>query len=294
MKLLSSSGNLLKRNWVQLQQEEKRMIDSNVLLEKRLRGYGRQEALSVQQGREMAAPAGFQGGLNAEELNGILKDSDGEENSSALIKAEEPIVPPQPVYEGPSPEELIVQAEEEIRQMKAAAQAELDAAKTQAVQSGREEGRKQGYQEGTSSAQAELDIAKRKLEDAYQEKLREMEPEIVKQLTGIYEYIFHVELGNYQNLVMQLLDGCMQKIENSGSYIVHVGPEDYPFVSMQKKALAEEMGNKNASLEIVEDATMKKNSCMIETEGGIYDCGLDIQLAALGRQLRLLSYTPEG
>ena len=50
------------------------------------------------------------------------------------------------------------------------------------------------------------------------------------------------------------------------------------------------MGNKNATLEVVEDAALRKNECMIETEGGIYDCSLDVQLAALRRELLLLSY----
>lgn len=59
---------------------------------------------------------------------------------------------------------------------------------------------------------------------------------------------------------------------------------------MQKKVLMEVMGNKNAALEVVEDATMKKNECMIEADGGIYDCSLDMQLAALRRELLLLSY----
>lgn len=274
MKLLSS--NLLKRRWVQVQTDETRTINSNILIGKRMQELGIERKPETEED-------GFRSGLAAEEVT-----ADGIDGQN-IIKSE-PAPPPEPVYEGPSPEELIAQAQAEIRQMQETAQAEINAARAQAIESGREEGRAQGYRDGAAAADAELAEARRQMEDTYNGMIRELEPEFVKQLTGIYEHIFRVELGEYQNLVLRLLEGCMQKIESSSNYIIHVGPEDYPFVSMQKKVLMEVMGNKNAALEVVEDATMKKNECMIEADGGIYDCSLDMQLAALRRELLLLSY----
>ena len=82
----------------------------------------------------------------------------------------------------------------------------------------------------------------------------------------------------------------MCEIEGSQDYIIHVSPEDYPFVSMSKNKLSEVLGNKSATVEIIEDMTLKKNECMVETDGGIYDCSLDSQLEALRKELLLLSY----
>ena len=48
----------------------------------------------------------------------------------------------------------------------------------------------------------------------------------------------------------------------------------------------------DANIDIVEDITMKTGDCMIETPGGIYDCGLGTQLGTLKNKLELLSYTP--
>lgn len=284
------SSNLLKGNWVQFQHDDTRVINSNKILEKRLREQGQEGFAAMAErgdcGAETEEPAeGFRGGLSAKELDGLVGDP---EDGSTVIKAAEPA--PEPVYDGPSPEELIAQAQEEIMQMRQAAQAEIDAAMQQAIEEGRRQGASQGYNEGAARAQAEIDEAKQQLENAYNERMHELEPEFVKQLTGIYEHIFRIELGEYQNLVMQLLEGCMQKVEGSSNYIIHVSQDDYPFVSMQKKKLIEGMGNKNAALEIVEDVTMRKNECMIEADGGIYDCSLDVQLAALRRELLLLSY----
>ena len=46
-------------------------------------------------------------------------------------------------------------------------------------------------------------------------------------------------------------------------------------------------------MEVIEDISLRKNECLIETEGGIFDCGLGTQLAELSRKLRLLSYEKE-
>ena len=59
---------------------------------------------------------------------------------------------------------------------------------------------------------------------------------------------------------------------------------------MQKEALLEAGGVVNAHFDIVEDLTLKKNECLIETESGIFDCSLGIELKELKKQLLLLSY----
>ncbi len=43
------------------------------------------------------------------------------------------------------------------------------------------------------------------------------------------------------------------------------------------------------SIEIVEDVTMKKNQCIIETGSGMYDCSLDVQLENLIEEIKMLS-----
>ncbi len=59
---------------------------------------------------------------------------------------------------------------------------------------------------------------------------------------------------------------------------------------MQKKEIQAESVAGNATVEIIEDISLRKNECLIETEGGIFDCGLGTQLSELSRKLKLLSY----
>ena len=124
----------------------------------------------------------------------------------------------------------------------------------------------------------------------YQQRMDELEPQFVETITGIYEHIFHVELHSYREILGYLISATMRKVEGSRSFIVHVSKEDFPFVSMQKKQIIAGAAIANCTVEMVEDSTLAKNECLIETEGGIFDCGLGTQLSELGQKLRLLSY----
>ena len=68
--------------------------------------------------------------------------------------------------------------------------------------------------------------------------------------------------------------------------------EDYPFASMQKRELIKNTNINIDDVELLEDATLGKNECMIETGSGVFDCSLGTQLEALNEELRLLSYEP--
>lgn len=85
----------------------------------------------------------------------------------------------------------------------------------------------------------------------------------------------------------------MNHIEASKNYLIHVAKEDYAYISMQKKLIQADSIVGSASLEFVEDASLAKGQCLIETESGIYDCGLDTQLTELSKKLKILSYQKE-
>ena len=99
-----------------------------------------------------------------------------------------------------------------------------------------------------------------------------------------------MELQSYREILAHLISSTLRKIDGSHDFMVHVSKDDYPYVSMQKKQITAQAASPNASVEIIEDMTLGKGECLIETEGGIFDCGLGTQLAELRQKLKLLSY----
>ncbi len=273
------SKGLVKQMFMVVQSEEKRVIDANELLKQR------QDELARWQ-RE-ADEAGFVSGLAAEELE--LGEEDGESN---IIKSRE------------SAEQILGNAQAEAQAALEAAGAEaeriIEEARAQALAEKNQiltEAQQQGYSEGYAKAQAEGDAIRREyqekeeqLELFYQQQIEELEPQMVDTISAIYEHIFHVELSSYRDLLGHLISDTLRKLEGGHDFMVHVSKEDYPYVSMQKKQILAGAVAANCNVEVVEDLTLAKNECLIETDSGIYDCGLGTQLEEVKKKLMLLAF----
>ena len=197
-------------------------------------------------------------------------------------------------------ESLLAQAREEAENIRREAVAAAEAEKEQI----RETARKQGHNEGLTQAKAqaeaqveavkkEYQVKEKQLEAFYQQQLQELEPRLVDAITEIYQHFFHVELSSYRDILTYLITAAMRKADGSRSFTIRVSREDYPYVSMQKKQIITEGGAGSCAVEVTEDMSLEKNECLIETDGGIFDCGLGTQLAELKQKLALLSWSRE-
>lgn len=279
------SKGLVKQIFMTVQDEEKRVISADELIRRRQEDQERWQ-------READAD-GFVSGLPAEELEFAAGGEDGPGGN--VIKVQET-------------------AEQVMENARAAAEATLASAQTEAARILEEaraqalaeregvlaEARQQGYSEGYDRAQAEADAIRREyrqkeeeLDQYYQQQIDELEPQMVDAIAAIYEHIFHVELSSYREILGHLISDTLRKMEGGHDFMVHVSKEDYPYISMQKKQILTGVVSANCSVEVVEDLTLQKNQCLVETDSGIYDCGLDTQLEALRQKLTLLSWQRE-
>ncbi len=297
------NGNIFKSHMVVVQDDDTLLIDNNERIAKKIESL--EEAMINSARSELGEDSfdGFVGGLDAEMVEALTADSD--EELPTVIKAERP----EEVQEtqtsadalaivSAQAQEVLEAARREAENLKSQAmievQQELEAMKNRAY----EEGKAQGYDDGYGEAVAQVEEQKnqlaqerKRLEAEYQDLVEELEPRFVEALTDIYEKVFRVDLKKEQNIIMHLISSTMHKIEGSNTYLIHVSKEDYPYVSMKKNEVLVTSVSANASVEIVEDMTLGANDCIIETDGGVFDCGLGTQLEELSQKLRLLSYT---
>ena len=308
---LYNNGGVLKSGWVVVNPQDTRIIDSNARAEAKLKEIALE--LAKQCGEEPEFADGFTQGINAVEVSDLMRDEDGniigyEQEGSPLAEQESEAIQAAAV---PAYEELIAQAQAEVEEMKQTAVKEIEAARVEASEEGKnrgyeagfaqgkQEGFEQGHQDGLDSIAeqreqmlADMERRAARIEEEYEKKLKEIEPKFIETLTGIYEHIFHVSLRNSRELIVYLIQNTMRNIEGGNTYLIHVSKEDFPFASMQKKELIKNTNINIDDVELLEDATLSKNECMIETGNGVFDCSLGTQLEALNEELRLLSYEP--
>ena len=279
------SSNLYKAGFVHLG-ENARVIDMNEILEQCLK----EEAERRSREPELvAAQDGFTEGLDADKVDVLLEpDAEAASRQKASIQEQEHL---NRELEAARNELASLQAR--IEQEKEQAQLEIEQMKAKAFEEANEQGYQEGYQKGLDSVQElqkQCEAERLQQEQEYQKKLEEMEPVMVDTLCDVYSHIFKVEAREHKELVLKLLQDTLLKVDGTGSIIIHVAKEDYAYVQEQKAALLEEAGMQSGSVEIVSDATLARAQCMIETEGGVYDCSLDTELAELKRRLILLAY----
>ena len=185
-----------------------------------------------------------------------------------------------------------------IQNINAEAEEILAQAQAQAGQI-REEAKKEGFNSGTIESERQLTEKKqeleqqhaqlaRQLEEDYEQRRNDMEPQIVEALLSVFTEVTHTVSEDNKEIVLHLINNVLKNVENSHSYSIKVSPDDYNFVLNNQGKIYCAMNNE-VNLDIVQDMALKQNECMIETDSGVFNCSLDVELHNLIKQIKLLS-----
>lgn len=191
-------------------------------------------------------------------------------------------------------DQILNDAQVQANQIVADARAQADQILSQAREEGHRQGYDEGFQEGMSKSEDKIEKTLQKkekeLEARYERMTKSVEPEMVDTLTRIYEHVFNVSFKDDKEIILHLLQTALSRIESSGSLLIHISPDDYDMITDAKEQLMQNVVSPDTVLELVEDPTLKENECIIETDGGIFDCSVGVELEELGRKIKLLSF----
>lgn len=275
-------SNLLKRSSVI--NKDERVIDYNDLIKKKI------QAIMESKHNEMDAD-GFINGLHADVVEELISDDGtadaltddaamGEQQAAASLE-----------NANAEAERIIEEARLQAEQIIADANKNADAAF--------EEAKQNGYYEGNEKAQEEMNIKQAQLEVEFDNKRKELEkeynnlkesiePELVEVITDVFRKVTGVVAEDNQEIILHLINDVMHNADGSRDYVIKVSPDDYKFLVNNQGKIYCAM-SREVNIDIVEDATLERNQCMIETNTGIFNCSLDIELNNLIKNIKLLS-----
>ena len=279
-------SNLFKQPYVIHKSNEACIINSNRLVEERLRELN--EAQMEEKARKKAASG------EAEFTEGLVVG--GIYTSDALVPEEEQ-QEPQVIKE-----DLLEEARAEAEKILADARAQADLILNDAGQQAKqiyESQKKAAYAEGMEQADEELNRQKadqaeefaqlkRNHEQEYRLKLQSMEREIVEALIPVFDQVFHIQFEDKQDILLHLIDNTLMNIEAGKKFRICVSRENCRMVEEKLPYLQEQLGGA-VSLEVVADGRMAGQECRIESDFGTFDCGLDMELKNLFKDIRSLS-----
>lgn len=287
-------SNLFKGAFISFDESDARIIDNNELANKKIEEFQEQELK-----RQRAMMAEDEGLSPEEDENSDFSPGIDMEQLDQLTEDQSIIGTPN---EDPQFDMEAMQAEIDFKLQQASEQAEAiindaqnqaEEIKQGAIEQGHQEGYDAGYQEGMAaveSLKADIEAQREGLEKEYQMLVDELEPEMVDVLTQIYEHVLGIELRDDKGIILHLLKNTLSRIEPGNDLIVHVSSDDYDEVMDEKEALNACVTSPNTTMEIIEDPLLKENECMIESDSGVFDCSLGVELSEISRKLKLLSF----
>ena len=186
---------------------------------------------------------------------------------------------------------IIDDANAQAQEILNAAQLNADAMKNLA----RQDGEKEGYNEGTQRAALELQDSQQQMraevervQNEYMERQLQMEREIVEMCLPVFEHVFAAELSGRKDVIYHLLDHCIMKIERTGQMQIKVSDANAEYIKSKKEEIQGKVGAE-VGLDIIADPLLNDDQCIIETDGGIFDCSIDTELDNLIREIRALN-----
>lgn len=283
--------SIYKSYCVAVTEEDKCVIDSNGRVAERIEEFhARQRELESSRVSEDGEDD-FVSGLEVGEADAQAGAETGEDGAP-IIKAASAQAPDLDAVREEA-EQILEDARMQAEQIKEDAKAEMDSLRRQTLDRAEKNGYDDGYQRGLAEAdemKQKLGEERQRLEEEYSRMIDELEPKFIETITEVYSHLFQTDLSDNRDILVHLVDSALRKVESSRTFLVHVSSEDYPYVNMQKQALAEGPVGGKGILEIVEDIALSKGDCLIETDGGIFDCGIGTQLEELTKKLRVLSF----
>lgn len=291
-------SNLIKSGFVAFSQDNKLVIDAN--------------QHKIIQALDTAVEEAAQNDASVEEAlaEALVRDAEieGMEFGEDLLTMDTSELPNLPdstdklkqmaediVKSAKSEAEIIVnQAHDEVEHMRAAAYEEAKDIR----QTAHEEGYAAGYREGADTAARELqeqsealENRRQELEQEYSEKeeilVSNTERKMVDLLCQLIPTITGVVIDNQQDALLYMINTAMRDLDNSRHFVVKVSTGDYEAVADRKEEIYGAL-NPNIDLEIFEDAQLAAMQCLIETDNGIVDVSLDVQLDNLITALKLM------
>ena len=187
--------------------------------------------------------------------------------------------------------DILAKAEAEAEELVQHATQQAEQIKTMA----HSEGFDAGKQEGLVAAEEQLQQIEEKLHQSVEQELdqirqqrQQMEPFFADLTAKLVEKLTGQVCAENKEVILHLIQNAEGTLDRPKQVVLRVSGEDMAVVSGHKAELKEQLPEQT-EFDILEDASLSANQCIIETEDKMIDCSLDVQLQNLQEKLYTLA-----
>jgi len=186
---------------------------------------------------------------------------------------------------------IVEDAKKKAADMESEVRKTLDGEIKTAQDKGKEEGKEAGYAEGKAEVERLISRTQVMLERAQNKRgeiLAETEKEIIDLVLLISRKVIKVISENQEGVIISNIIQALRKVKSKGTCLIRVNMEDLQLATEHKEEFIKLVeGVKD--IQILEDTTVDKGGCIIQTEFGEIDARISSQLTELENKILELS-----
>ena len=186
-------------------------------------------------------------------------------------------------------------ARERAQKILADANAEAEQIRNKA----QEEGYAKGLEEGSMEAMRRADEYLEKISRERDQALAQAREEMMENITDTEEQIVDVAckliqkltgilVDDYKPVMIYMINQVLNEDEDSRKFVIRVSEENYTYIADNADRLSG-AANPGITIEIFSDTKLQKGQCQIESDTGIVDLSMDVQVRNLITAIKLLS-----
>jgi flagellar assembly protein FliH len=189
-------------------------------------------------------------------------------------------------------EQIIAEAKQNAQEIIDNAQAAFENDRQEAEKQGQTEGREKGFVEGKSEVERLVErtqIILERAQDKRGEILAETEQQIIDLVLLISRKVIKVISENQRNVIISNVIQALRKVKGRGNIIIKVNLADLKLTTEHTKDFVKLVEGAK-SIQILEDSSVDRGGCIIETDFGEIDARIASQLAEL--ETKILEMSP--
>lgn len=186
---------------------------------------------------------------------------------------------------------IIQNAKDEAARIIAQAQSEKEKIESEAQKEGFEKGHEDGYQNGVAEVDRLVERMHKILEAVMQRRdeiLQDTESQIVELIILMSRKVIKIISENQKNVIMANTLAALKKVRTRGIVTLRVNLEDVKLTSAHVKEFIQHVENVQG-INILEDSSVEKGGCIVETDFGSIDARISSQLTELENKILEIS-----
>ncbi len=175
---------------------------------------------------------------------------------------------------------IVEEAKKKAEELEAEIQQKVDKVEKEAFGKGYAEGRDEGFQEGRQEVERLVDTLQKIISaaiDKRNEIIQESETQVINLVLLISKKVIKVISENQKNVVINNVVQALRKLKSRGDVVIRVNLADVELTSEHINDFMKMVENVK-SVTVLEDSSVDRGGCIIETDFGQIDARISSQL----------------